>query len=160
MRSWLLAAAILLALGGAAGARDYTLGDLRIDHPWARASIGRVPNGAAYLTIVTHGEAADRLVAVESDVAKRVSLHTHLMEGGVMKMRPVESVEIAPGEPTVLKPGGLHVMLMGLKAPLEEGARFPLTLIFERAGRIEVQVQVEAATATEPPADKGHKHGS
>jgi len=160
MRLWLLAVATVLTLGGAASAHEYKLGDLTIEHPWARATIGQVPNGAAYMTITTHGRETDRLLAVECSVAKRAALHTHLMEGGVMKMRPVEAVEIAPGEPTLLKPGGLHVMLMGLKEPLVAETSFPLTLVFERAGRIEIDVLVEEATATEPPADKGHKHGS
>lgn len=160
MRIWLLTAALVLSLGGAAQAHEYKLGDLLVDHPWARASIGQAPNGAAYMTITTEGQETDRLVGVESDAANRVELHTHLMDNGVMKMRPVEAIEIAPGEPTLLQPGGLHVMLMGLKAPLRLGESFPMTLVFERAGRVEVEVKIEEATKTTAPTGKDHDHGS
>ena len=160
MRIWLLTAALVLSLGGAAQAHEYKLGDLLVDHPWARASIGQAPNGAAYMTITTEGQETDRLMGVESDAANRVELHTHLMDNGVMKMRPVEAIEITPGEPTLLQPGGLHVMLMGLKAPLRLGESFQMTLVFERAGRVEVEVKIEEATKTTPSAGKDHDHGS
>lgn len=138
------------------GSASAWAGDILVQQPWARASIGAAKAGAAYMTVVNQGTAPDRLVAVESDVAARTELHGHLMEQGVMKMRPVEAIEVAPGEPAVLKPGGLHVMFMGLKAPLVEGARFPLTLVFARAGRIEVEITVMAPTAM----GHGHGHGS
>lgn len=153
----------LLALGlAAAGAQahEYKLGDLLIDHPWARASIGKAPNGAAYMTITTGSQDADLLVGVESAVAERVELHTHLNEDGVMKMRPVEAIEVAPGEPTLLQPGGLHVMLMGLKAPLAAGESFPMTLVFARSGRIEVEVKIEEATRMDAPSGEAHDHDS
>jgi copper(I)-binding protein len=113
-----------------------------IQHPWARASIGQARAGAAYLTIVNRGQSADRLIAIATPAAKHAKLHTHLLEEGVMKMRPVEAIEIAPGEPAVLEPGGLHIMLMGLTAPLEAGEPFPMTLIFENAGTVDVEVTV------------------
>lgn len=153
------AAAALLA-SPAIEAHEYKLGDLVIEHPWARASIGQVPNGAAYMTITTGGQEIDHLVSVKSDVAQHVQLHTHMMEGDVAKMRPVEAIEIAPGTPTVLQPGGLHVMLMGLKAPLVEGQSFPLTLTFERAGEIEVEVKVEGAGAMEGDHEMEHEQDS
>ena len=140
----------LVTLGGGSA----WAGDILVQQPWARASIGAAKAGAAYFTVVNQGALVDRLVAVESQVADRTELHGHLMEQGVMKMRPVEAIEVAPGEPAVLKPGGLHVMFMGLRAPLAEGSRFPLTLVFARAGRIEIEVMVMAPTAM------GHGHGS
>jgi len=151
---------MIAALSGVSQAHEYKLGDLLIDHPWARASIGKAPNGAAYMTITTEGAETDRLLAVESDVANRVELHNHLMVDGVMKMRPVVAIEVAPGEPTLLQPGGLHVMLMGLKAPLKKGESFPMTLVFERAGKVEVEIKIEDATETGAPADQEHDHGS
>ena len=141
-------------------AHDFKLGDLMVDHPWARASIGQAKAGAAYLTIVNGGSEADRLIAAATPAAKRTELHTHIMKDGVMKMREVEAVEVAPGEPTVLQPGGLHVMLMGLKAPLSEGETFPLTLTFEKAGSLEVTVKIESAKSMEPSMKHEHKHGS
>jgi len=139
-------------------AHDYKLGSILIDHPWARASIGQVKNGAAYFTVSNHGGAADRLLSVASQVAARSELHTHLMEDGVMKMRPLTALEVTPGEPAVLQPGGTHVMLMGLTAPLVEGERFTLTLTFEKAGSIDVEVAVESATARGSGGESGHKH--
>ncbi len=147
------------ALAGGALAHEYKIGDLTVEHPWARASIGAAKAGAAYLIIVNEGAAPDRLVAVASPVAKRTQLHTHLIEDGVAKMRPVEALEVAPGAPTVLQPGGLHIMLMGLKAPLEEGGLFPLTLTFERAGTVEVEVYIDSPTAGTESDHEGHGEG-
>lgn len=155
----LLAAGLLsVAVSASALAHEFKLGDLMIDHPWARASIGQAPNGAAYMSIMTEGSETDRLLAVESDVAERVELHNHMMDDGVMRMRQVEAIEVAPGEPTVLRPGGLHVMMMGLKSPLVEGESFSMTLVFEKAGRVEVEVEIEGATQTETPEKMEHMH--
>ena len=144
------ALAIVAIASGAGQAQEFKVGDLLIDHPWARASIGQAKAGAAYLVVSNRGTEADRITAADTPVAKRAEFHTHIMEGGVMKMRPVGAVEVAPGEPVVFQPGGLHVMLMGLKAPLKEGETFPLTLKFENAGQVEIQVKIGAPTATEP----------
>ncbi|MDH3472584.1 MAG: copper chaperone PCu(A)C [Rhodospirillales bacterium] len=123
-------------------------GELAVTGAWARASLGTAKSGAVYLTVENRGAAADRLIAAETPAASRAALHTHIMEEGVMKMRPVEGgIEIPAGGSAVLAPGGLHVMLMGLAAPLEEGARFPLTLTFEQAGPVTVEVLVRPATA-------------
>ena len=164
-----LAFGLLLAFAGSGSAEDTHLGDLHIESPWARASIGPAKAGAAYVTVVNHGSEADRLLAVETDVARRSELHTHLMEDGVMKMRPVEAIEVDPGAPTVMAPGGLHVMLMGLKEPLKQGSQFPLRLIFERAGAVEIMVEVLEPAAMGPgggmkhegtsPDHDAHKHG-
>ena len=115
------------------------------------------------MTLVNRGRQADRLVGASSPVAARAQLHAHQMEGNVMKMRPLGAVEVAPGSPTVLAPGGIHVMLMGLKGPLVEGTAFSLELRFEHAGRMEVEVQVLAPGAMGPAPGKAHDmkgHGS
>ncbi len=138
---------LILALPLSAMAHDFKLKDLTIDHPWARATAGQAPNGAAYMTFTNDGKTADYLVGAASDVAKRVELHQHLMNDGVMQMRQVKEVQVAPGDPTVMEPGGLHVMLIGLKAPLKEGAHFPLTLTFKEAGEITVTVAVGSVGA-------------
>ena len=162
MQTLFRAAAFLIAaaMSGQVSAGDLEVGSLTLHGPWARASIGQAKAGAAYLTIVNTGNAVDRLVSAETPAAKMAQLHTHLMDGGVMKMRRVEAVEIAPGEPVVFRPGGLHIMMMGLKAPLREGESFALTLTFEKAGRVEVTVGIEAPTAMEPPMPGDHVHGS
>lgn len=117
-----------------------------VEKPWARATAGQAANGAAYLTLVGR-EVGDRLTSAASPVAETVELHTHLEEDGIMRMRPIESIAIPAGGKVELKPGGLHIMLIGLKAPLKEGRHFPLILIFERAGRIEAEIPVVAAGA-------------
>lgn len=152
----LLFAAFSLPAPQSAQAHDYKLGELSIEHPWARATIGQTRNGAAYLVVNNAGEAADTLVAVETDAAARAELHNHTMEDGVMKMRQVEGIAVEPGSPAVLKPGGLHIMLFDLKAPLKEGARFPMTLVFEAAGKVEVEVAVEGIAEMEG-GHEGHE---
>src|SRR5690606_2912305 len=108
-----LSAALLFAAAPGASAHDFTLGALKIDHPWARASAGPARNGAAFFAVENSGP-ADRLVAASGDVAQRVELHTHRMEGNVMQMRQVEAVEVPAGGTAILQPGGFHVMLIGL----------------------------------------------
>jgi len=125
---------------------------LVVHEPWARAALqGRT--SAAYMTIENTTDTLDRLVAAASPVARVVELHTHILDGGVMRMRPVTAIEVNPGEPAVLRPGGLHIMLIDLARPLRQGETIPLTLRFERAGEVTVQVPVLAAGAT------GHGHG-
>jgi copper(I)-binding protein len=141
--SGLFAGALSGGLAGTAVAADVArAGNVMIHQPWARASIGNAPNSAVYMTLETMGEEPDRLVGGATPVAEKAQLHNHLMEGGIAKMRPVDAVEIAPGAPTVLEPGGLHLMLIGLKQKLEEGATMPLTLVFETAGEVTLDVPV------------------
>lgn len=150
-----------LAVVSPVSAHDYTLGDLKIVHPWARVSA--VQNGAAYMTITAQGGAGDRLVAAASPAANRAELHTHIMDGNVMRMRQVQGIDVKPGETATLKPGGLHVMLLGLKQPLVDGQSFPLTLTFEKGGRIDVEVKVQkdensGEHGTAPNASTQHNH--
>jgi periplasmic copper chaperone A len=121
---------------------------------WARATPGKAENGAAYLTI--QSPTADRLVAVSSPVAKKTELHTMSMSGMVMQMRPISGIDIPAGRPVTLKPGGEHIMLLGLDHPLREGQSFPLTLTFEKAGTREVAVAVEKPGAAGPAAAARH----
>lgn len=142
-------ALVVAAIGfaGIAAAHEIRAEDLVIEHPWARASIGAARTGAAYMTIRNEGAAADRLVAAASEAAEKVELHAHIAEGDIMRMRPAEAIEIPAGGSVELRPGGLHLMLMGLRYPLKEGEVFPATLTFERAGEVRIGVEVEAAAA-------------
>lgn len=142
----LVLAAALLATP--AWARDYTLGALKIGHPWARATAPTAPTGGGYLTITNTGTAPDKLVSVSSPAAKTIEVHEMKMEGNVMRMRELPgALEIAPGATVTLAPGGFHLMMMGLKAPLKQGEKVPLTLSFEKAGKIDVELDVEAMGA-------------
>jgi periplasmic copper chaperone A len=157
-----IAALLTLGLAAPTLAHDYRLGDLHIDHPWARATAPQQPNGGAYLAITNAGTTADRLLEAESPVAERVELHTHDVDSeGVMRMRQVDAIDVPAGETTALRPGGLHVMLIGLEDRLVQGEQFPLTLVFEAAGPIEVEVTVEPVTygvGEAPAMGEGHAH--
>jgi copper(I)-binding protein len=146
---------IALGVGGVATiaplpAHDYQTTGIRVDHPWARATPPRAATGAVYMTLSIEGDNPDRLIGAETAVAEKVELHSHSEEGGIVRMRPVAAIEVAPGSPTKIAPGGLHLMLVGLKQPLVEEALFPLTLVFEHAGRIEIEVYVEGGSDPAP----------
>lgn len=138
----LLLAAFLALVPAAAMAADATVGPLKVEQPWSRATAASAQNGSAYFAVRNTGAQPDRLLSAASTVAARTELHTNIDDNGVMKMRQVPAIEVPAGGEAVLKPGGLHVMLMGLKAPLAEGQKFPLTLTFERAGTVTVDVTV------------------
>ena len=125
-------------------------GGLEIQAAWARASLAPRGAGAAYLTIMNRGRAADRLIGARTAISKSAQLHTHIIKDDVARMRRVAAIDVAAGTMTVLKPGGHHVMLRSLEARLEAGRSFPLTLIFEKAGEVVVQVKVLGAAAKAP----------
>jgi hypothetical protein len=135
---------------------------LAVENPFARPSAGASGAGAAYMTIRNPGP-ADRLIAAASPVARTVELHTHIREGDVMRMRKIEAIEIPGSGAATLAPGGLHVMLMGLHKPLKTGDSFALTLTFEKAGAVTIQVPVREMGAGAPMGG-GHPpaapHGS
>ena len=152
----LLALAATASLGPAPSSADeYQAGTLKIEHPWSRPTAPGVSVGVGYMVIVNAGK-QDTLVAASTPVAGRVELHQTRMDGGMMKMRRVEKVDVPAGTTVRLEPGGLHMMLVGLKQPLAEGARLPLVLRFEKAGEVKVELKVE----TDGPAakDSGHSH--
>ena len=154
---FLLAVVCSLAAGDAI-AEDYSIGTLQIGNPWTRATPKGSAVAGAYMTITNKGSAPDRLVGGTTAVAGRFEVHSMVMEQGVAKMRPVEGgLEIKPGETVDLKPGSFHVMLMGLKQPLEKGQKVKGTLEFEKAGKIDVEYAVEALGVSAPgPAKHGH----
>ena len=102
---------------------------IKIKDPWARASISK--NGVSYLEIMNHGNHAEKLIGVAAPVAKRVELHTHKNDSGIMRMRQIKSIPLPPNGTVKLKPGGHHVMMIGLNRRLKLGDEFPLTLIFQ-----------------------------
>jgi periplasmic copper chaperone A len=144
MKAFVLALLCLLGLAGAAQAQSGASADgsIQIVSPWARATAGSASAGGAFMTIVNKGASADRLIGAASPIAGMAELHETKSENGVMTMSPVPALEIPAGGKAMLAPGGYHVMLMGLKAPLKEGQSFPLTLTFEKAGKIDVEVKI------------------
>lgn len=149
----LFTTAALLLAAPACLAEDAKLGDLTIAHAYSRPSAAR--NGAAYMTIESKG-AADRLVAASTPRAGKVELHTVIQEGDVMRMRQVPAIDVPASGKVELKPGGFHVMLLGLTAPLKEGERYQLTLEFAKAGKIAVDVPVGKTGAGDGHAHHGH----
>ena len=147
---------VLLVVGFvfAAGAASAQTGGLQVENAWARATPGKSQIGAAYVTI--QSPTPDRLVAASTPVAKEAQLHTMEMSGMVMKMRPISGVDIPADKPVTLGPGGMHIMLMGLKEPLKAGQSFPLTLNFAKAGTRTVDVAVEPVGATGPATATQH----
>ncbi|WP_051285339.1 copper chaperone PCu(A)C [Nisaea denitrificans] len=156
-----LAIVTLPLFGGIASAEEFKVGDITVEHPWARATPGRAKNGAAFMKLENHGGTDDRLMAASGDVASRVELHTHLHENGVMKMRPSGPITVPAHGHAMLQPGSFHVMMIGLKAPLVEGEMFPLTLTFEKSGTVTVKVMVQSvgAGAGNNAMKHGMKHG-
>lgn len=151
--------AALIRVAGETPKPAASAGNIRIEQPFARATPAKM--GGAFLTLVNGGNTADRLVKAASPVADSVELHTHVKDGDTMRMRPVDGIDIAAQGRTALEPGSFHVMLIGLKQPLKEGASFPLTLTFEKAGPVTLQVPVLKAGASPSGMSMGggeHKH--
>jgi copper(I)-binding protein len=124
---------------------------LKVEAAWARPTVQGQSGGGGFLTIVG-GDRSDRLVGARADIAKDVQLHTMTMDGNVMHMREVPAIDVPAGRTVELRPGGYHVMFMGLKQPLKVGEHFPLTLRFEKAGDVKVEMQVLIQ-----PAQHGHE---
>ncbi|MGH1419676.1 MAG: copper chaperone PCu(A)C [Hyphomicrobiaceae bacterium] len=140
------------------GAHDYQAGEIKIDHPWARPTIGNVKNAAAYLVLENNGKASDRLIGVASDIAARTEIHETTVTDGYAKMAAVPNgFEVGANSVVKLEPRGKHIMLFGVTQKLEDGQSFPLTLKFEKAGEVKVVVKIEKAKA-EDKADDHSKH--
>jgi periplasmic copper chaperone A len=136
-------------------AEDAKAGDLVISQAWSRATPNGAKIGAGYLTIENKGTTADKLVGVSGDVSPRIEVHEMSMNNGVMKMRAVDGgLTIDPGKTVKLGPAGFHLMIMDLKNPLKQGDKLPLTLQFEKAGKVAVTLDVQGVGAQGPgPGD-------
>ncbi|MFI5014035.1 MAG: copper chaperone PCu(A)C [Hyphomicrobiales bacterium] len=149
-----------VAVAAAPGEAAYTLGALRIQAPWMRATPKGATVAGGYLTITNTGSEPDRLMNVASDIAATVEVHEMSMSGGVMTMRPLDKpLEIKPGATLELKPGGYHVMFNQLKRGVTKGDKVKATLVFEKAGKIEIEFLAGGIAATGPGAAQmpGHK---
>jgi copper(I)-binding protein len=137
-----------LALAGTAWAQKK--GDLEIDHSWTRATPPGASVGGGYVTVRNAGGTADKLIGASSPAADHVELHVMSMDNGVMRMRQVPSFKVPAHGELMLKPGGNHLMFLGLKHPLEQGAKVPVKLKFEKAGTVEVELDVASMGASMP----------
>ena len=143
LKSFLVASLALAAMSSFA--------QVKIEGAWARPTVQGQQAGGGYLSITS--AAADRLLGGSTQVAQQFELHTMAMRGDVMEMRQVDAIELPAGKKVELKPGGLHVMFIGLKAPLKVGDKVPVTLKFEKAGELKVDFAV-----SNEPVEAGHKH--
>lgn len=138
----LVAALALFALAGASNVWAQRKGELEIDHPWARATPPGASVGGGYATVRNSGGSADKLIGASSPAADHVELHVMSMDNGVMRMRQVPSFDVPARGELTLKPGGNHLMFLGLKHPFKAGEKVPVKLHFEKAGEVEVQLAV------------------
>ncbi|MFY0729106.1 copper chaperone PCu(A)C [Pseudomonas sp. NFX15] len=157
MLNKLIVLAALLLPACFANAHEYKVGALEIAHPWSQELPPNAPTVAAYFVIDNEGKAADRLLSVDTPIAGEAQLHEHVMQGDVMKMQHVPSVEVPAGGEVTFAPMAYHVMLLNLKdrSLLVDGKRFPMTLHFEKAGDVTVEVAVQKQA---PDAMQAHKH--
>ena len=148
----LLAAGLLLSTGVLAGAAD----TVSVQDPYIRLAPPNAPATAAFMVIKNSGDKDVKVVKADNPVSRVSELHTHINDGGVMKMRPVPGIEVKAKGEAVLKPGGLHVMMIDLKAPMKEGDSVPITLTFEDGSSKQVDAKVVKASAA--PMQMDHKH--
>lgn len=140
-------------------AKDITKGDLVISAPWSRATPAGAQVAGGYVVITNKGLSADRLVSFTTDLADQPEVHEMTNEAGVMKMRPLTKGLVIPAGATVkLEPGGYHLMLLKLKKPLTAGQRYKATLVFEKAGAVEVEFEVRAMGEGQKKGSGHHNH--
>jgi periplasmic copper chaperone A len=158
MKHLAIAPVLFVASVGLAWAQGDRIGDIEVSNPWAPATGGTLTSTAVYLSLTDRGAKSDELIGASSVVAQKTELHVFGVENGVYGMHKVNGIEIAPGgAATVLQPGGAHVMLESLKRALRAGTTFPLTLNFQRAGQLQVEVRVESPQAAVANAGN-HRH--
>jgi copper(I)-binding protein len=149
-------AAAMKAMPEKAGDDVVKAGELEISGVWTRAMLPGQPTGGGYLTVSNKGKSADRLLSVSTPDAGRAEIHSMTMKDNVMVMRPVEDgLEIPAGGTVELKPGHFHLMFMDVKKPFRKGDTIPVTLDFEKTGKVEISMPVEAANAKEPHGTMG-----
>jgi len=150
-----------LLVAGAAGAHEYKVGAIDIGHPWSRPTPKDANIAGGYLTITNKGKTADRLIGGTSPAANQIEVHEMVDVDGMAKTRPVANgIEIKPGKTVELKPGALRIVLLGLKEPLQVGQKIKGTLVFEKAGPVDIIYNVEenAGAAVSGVNGVSHKH--
>lgn len=142
--------ALLFVFCALAAAHNHEKGDIQVRHPWSRATPPGAKVAVAYMELRNTGSQPDRLLSASTAVAQRVEMHITQREGEVMKMRQVKTFEIPARERYALRPGGSHLMLVDLAQPLKKGERFSMTLRFERAGELEIELEIQEAGSRHP----------
>jgi periplasmic copper chaperone A len=159
IRRFLGIALLIAPFAAPANAEEIKAGDLVISQGWSRATPGGAKIGGGYLTIENKGTTPDRLIHSSGDFAGKIEVHEMAMKNGVMTMRPVDNgLTIEPGKTVKLAPGGFHLMMFDLKSPLKQGDKVPVTLEFEKAGKVTLSLDVEGIGA-QGPAGAGNTDG-
>lgn len=148
----------IFVLATALGLAPLAAAQVTIDGPWVRATVPGQPVAGGYLTIKSAQSAV--LVGVRTPVAQRAEIHEMKMDSGVMRMRPVPRIELPAGKPVELKPGGYHLMLMGLARPLHPGEMVPMTLVIEGPDKTRQEIEVQAEVRDPTKGMSGHTHGT
>jgi copper(I)-binding protein len=149
-----------IVVSGHAQAQTAAPSTIRVESAWARATPARAKTGAAYVAVINNGGFPDRLLSAATPLAQEVQFHRETEDNGISRMHELRSVEIKPGAKVIFKPGDMHMMMVGLQQPLREGETFPLTLTFEKAGKIDVTVSVAKVGAMQPGNMKLMMHGA
>lgn len=156
-----LAATLLLAAAMSlpAAARDLQKGPIKIEQPWTRVTPRGAKVGGGFVKITNTGATPDRLAAIKTDVSGVVEIHEMKMVDGVMKMRAIDrGIDLAPGKTVELRPGGYHIMFIDLKKPIAKDTPVKATLVFEKAGEVEVEFAVAPIGSKAPAGGDGHGH--
>jgi copper(I)-binding protein len=150
---------ILAQAASADAGKTFKAGTISVEAAWSRATPGGAQVAGGYMKITNNGKDADRLTGGNFPIASKFEVHEMKTVGDVMTMRPVTSLDIKPGETIEFKPGGYHVMFMGLKQGLKEGDTIKGTLTFEKAGKLDVEYRVGPIGGGSAPAGAGgHQH--
>jgi hypothetical protein len=143
MKTWPVPVFLFALYAGMAWPHSHEKGDIQVRHPWSRATPPGAKVAAGYMEIRNNGRQPDRLVSATTAVAQRVEIHITERDGEVMKMREVKSLEIPARERYELRPGGSHLMLVDITRPLKKGEKLAMRLTFERAGELEIELEVQ-----------------
>ena len=157
---WIAAIFLALCAGGEVWAQTSAGNSILIEQPFARATPKGAKTGAAYMTLENNGTSDDRLIGATTPLGDKVQFHKETEDNGVSRMREVHSVDLAPGAKVAFRPGDMHMMIVGLKQPLEQGKTLPLTLQFEKAGGVEVTVPIQGIGAMHHGDMDSMTHGS
>ena len=139
---------MFLTMSSIAFAHSYKQGDIEIGHIWTRATAPGMTTAAVYMPLLNTGTKTDELVGASSDWADKIEIHESTNENNIARMKMLDSLALEPNKPVAMRPGGIHLMVIGLKHQLKKGDMFPLTLQFKNAGSIKVEAMIEAMGAT------------
>lgn len=136
---------LILCTANSTFAHDYTQGSIKIDHPWSRETPPNATVMAGFFQLTNSATNDDFLIGATTPIAEHVEIHTHEMSDGMMQMKKINSVRIGSMKSVMFEPGGYHLMIFNPNQYLKKGERYPMTLIFKQAGKVDVEMAIEEA---------------